>query len=413
MRQDVQGDIYQVEKRNVRKGCGKSGMCTVLGCTRLSTVDWLSLLDIEDPEPFDCHEVSFKNGATKGFFRNARKLDIYTGQWVVVDTGNGRDVGLVTLSGELARLQMKKKGIEEEHVEHNIIRHATEQDLRRMEEARQRDKEALIKARVIIRSLGLDMSLGDVQYQADLRKATFYYTAKERVDFRELVKKLAREFRIKVEMRQIGVRQESARIGGLGSCGRELCCSTWLTEFKSVSTSAARYQNLVVNPSKLTGQCGRLKCCLNYELDTYLEALLDFPLNADVIKLKEGHARLVKMDIFKGLMYYVKEVGDTRSVITPLTKEQVRELVKLNEQGIYPADLKSDVKTKVEGQEGRPKTDLDSLSTEFVLELDEIEKETRSQTSKKSSGKKQTSGQEQKKKRRRRRKPPHNKTRKK
>jgi hypothetical protein len=192
----------------------------------------------------------------------------------------------------------------------------------------------MIRARVIARNLGLDMKLGDVEYQGDMRKATFYYTAEGRVDFRELVREYAREFRVKIEMRQIGARQESARIGGIGSCGRELCCSTWLTDFKSVTTSAARYQNLSINQSKLSGQCGRLKCCLNYELDTYMEAMEDFPEQADYLQGLTGKASLIKIDIFKGLMFYSIEVERGRPRVIALAKEQVREAIKANKEGV-------------------------------------------------------------------------------
>ena len=243
----------------------------------MNTFDWLSVMDVEDPEPFDIVEVSFKNGARKSFYKNPESLDIITGDNVVVETGTGYDIGRITLSGDLVRLQMKKKNVDEDAVLHAVLRRANDRDMERLEEARSMEKHTMIRSRVIARTLGLEMKIGDVEYQGDKRKATFFYTADGRVDFRELIRHYAKEFRVKIEMRQIGARQESARIGGLGSCGRELCCSTWLTDFKSVSTAAARYQNLAINQAKLSGQCGRLKCCLNYELDTYLDALEHFP----------------------------------------------------------------------------------------------------------------------------------------
>jgi cell fate regulator YaaT (PSP1 superfamily) len=270
------------------KGCRSNGGCGSGGCNRLNTYDWLSDMEIMDAEPYDIVEVSFKNGARKGFFHNHEYIKCMTGDDVVVETGNGYDIGRICLSGELVRLQMKKKGIKESKVLHNIIRKANERDMERLQEAREMDRPTMIRARAIARTLGLDMKVGDVEYQGDKRKATFYYTADGRVDFRELIRHYAREFRVKIEMRQIGARQESARIGGLGSCGRELCCSTWLTDFKSVTTAAARYQNLAINQSKLSGQCGRLKCCLNYELDTYLDALESFPKNGEKLQTERG-----------------------------------------------------------------------------------------------------------------------------
>lgn len=220
-------------------------------------------------------------------------------------------------------------------------RRASQKDVDRMDEARNLEKPTLVRARVIARTLGLDMKVGDVQYQADLKKATFYYTADGRVDFRELVRNYAKEFRIKVEMRQIGARQESARIGGMGPCGRELCCSTWLSDFKSVSTVAARYQNLAINQAKLSGQCGRLKCCLNYELDTYLEALEDFPTTADEIRTKKGKGTLIKLDIFKGIMYYAVEEEVGRSRVVPLDVQTVWQILEMQEKGNLAEDLSS------------------------------------------------------------------------
>src|SRR6185503_322562 len=201
--------------------------------------------------------------------------------------------------------QMKKKRTKEQTVTNPVIRMANDRDIERLNEYRQLEKTAMVRARAISYTLGLDMKVTDVEYRGDGRKATFYYTAEGRVDFRELVRLYAKEFQVKVEMRQIGARQEAGRIGGIGSCGRELCCSTWLTDFKSVNTHAARYQNLSINQAKLSGQCGRLKCCLNYELDTYMEALQGFPDNCDVMQVAKGNAFLVKKDIFKNLMWYV------------------------------------------------------------------------------------------------------------
>lgn len=302
----------------------------------MNTYDWFSVWQVTDSEPFDIVEVSFKNGANKDFFRNRQPYQWSTGDFITVDTGNGYDVGQISLSGEMVRLQMKKKKVKEDQVIHDVIRLASARDLERMRSARKREKEVLIRSRAIIASFGLEMKLGDVEFQADLRKATFYYTADGRVDFRELVRALAREFNIKVEMRQIGSRQESARIGGIGSCGRELCCSTWLSDFKSVPTSAARYQNLAINQVKLSGQCGRLKCCLNYELDTYIDALKTFPMKVSVIKTRSSQANFIKADIFKDVMYYSQRSEHGRVMIIAIDKDRVREIAEMNKKGEYP-----------------------------------------------------------------------------
>ena len=320
-------------------GCGSNGHCSTGGCNKLNTFDWLAAMDIEDPSGSDLVEVSFKNGARKDFFVNPSHTRTGTGDFVVVDTGSGYDVGKISLSGDLVSMQMKKKRAREDKVYLEVLRKANESDLDKLARARDMEMPALVKSRAIANTLGLEMKIGDVEYQADQRKATFYYTADGRVDFRELVRAYAREFKIKIEMRQIGARQESQRIGGLGSCGRELCCSTWLTDFKSVSTSAARYQNLAINQAKLSGQCGRLKCCLNYELDTYIDALKNFPKKADKLKTKLGRAVLVKRDIFKGLMFYSYETDRGRGVLTALEVERVKEVLALNKKDEFPDDL--------------------------------------------------------------------------
>ena len=307
----------------------------------MNTYDWISVLEIDDPLPFPWVEVSFKNGSHKEFFRKDSHHEIETGDWVVTETASGYDVGKVTLSGELVRLQMKKKNIAEDRVIYKIIRPASDRDIEHMHQARNMEKLALVKGRVIARSLGLDMKLGDIEYQADLRKATFFYTADRRIDFRELVKLYAREFRVKIEMRQIGARQETARIGGIGSCGRELCCSTWLSDFKTVVTSAARYQNLAINQAKLSGQCGRLKCCLNYELDVYMESLDRFPMDIESIRTSLGTANLLKTDIFRGIMYYeLESTGKNKEAqVFGLRPEQVREIRYKNDRGEIPRDF--------------------------------------------------------------------------
>lgn len=349
------------------EGCGNKGHCASGGCNKMNSYDWISTLDINDPEIYKFVEVSFKNGARKDFFKCKDNIyNYHTGDMVVVECSPGYDVGQITLMGELVRLQMKKKNVTEGRVANKIARKANERDLEKLKEARSLEKQSLVQSRAIARSLGLEMKVGDIEYQGDLKKATFFYTANGRVDFRELVREYAKAFRIKVEMRQIGSRQESARIGGLGSCGRELCCSTWLSDFKSVNTSAARYQNISINQTKLSGQCGRLKCCLNYELDTYLDALKDFPKKADTLRTKKGKANLVKKDIFKGLMYYVYDDIALRGAFHPLDKDKVKEILAMNAKGEKPEDLLSFYK-KIEPT--KEEKEIDFADVNGVLEL--------------------------------------------
>jgi len=312
-------------------GCKNNGHCTSGGCSKLEVHDWLHDISADIFTKYNIYEVSFKSGARKAFYRNDKRFDVYTGDYVIVDAAQGYDLGQVTLSGELVRLQMKRKRIKENDENlPTILRIAKDNELSLMEQARAKEKQTMLKARVLARNLGLDMKLGDVQYQADGKKATFYYTADGRVDFRELIKVLASEFKVKIEMRQIGARQEAGIVGGIGSCGRELCCSTWLTSFKSVNTTAARYQNLSINQTKLSGQCGRLKCCLNYELDTYLDALRFFPEKADFLQLESGDAKLMKTDILKGMMYYTMKGSGT---FYPITIENVKMVLDMNANG--------------------------------------------------------------------------------
>ncbi|HMO39297.1 MAG TPA: regulatory iron-sulfur-containing complex subunit RicT [Saprospiraceae bacterium] len=349
-----------VSKNGKPGGC--SGGCASGGCNRLNTYDWLTDMEIEDAEPFDIVEISFKNGSRKAFYRKHEYLPTVTGDWVAVETGTGYDLGVISLSGDLVRLQMKKKRVNEDAVLYSILRKANERDLERLQEARDMERETMIRARAITRTLGLDMKIGDVEYQGDGRKATFYYTADGRVDFRELIRHFAREFRVKIEMRQIGARQESARIGGIGSCGRELCCSTWLTDFKSVSTAAARYQNLAINQAKLSGQCGRLKCCLNYELDTYLDALDHFPERAEKLFTQSGTAVLIKTDIFKGLMFYAFDHEHGRGKIYTLNLEQVKAIKTLNDQSEKPFNLGDGLPVQ------KPEMDADDENAEMDFE---------------------------------------------
>lgn len=368
-------------------GCENNGHCTSGRCNKLNTYDWLSQLDIHDSNDFGMVEISFKNGARKDFFKNELGGRAITGDMVVVDTGNGYDVGRISLSGDLVRLQMKKKKVSDSKVFTNVIRVANGRDLEKLQEARATEKASLVRARVIARTLGLDMKIGDVEFQGDKRKATFYYTADGRVDFRELVKQYAKEFRIKIEMRQIGSRQESARIGGIGSCGRELCCSTWLSDFKTVSTSAARYQYIGINQSKLSGQCGRLKCCLNYELDTYMDALESFPKKADNLKSKFGKAHMIKIDIFKGLMYYGTSVNGKRGPVVTLDKEQVKKIQEMNKNGEFPEDFMSMqyVQESKDAEEDKGYADVTG-----AVELPDVKKRRSSRNKKKRGGKPQS-----------------------
>lgn len=319
-------------------GCNSNGGCATGGCNRHNTYDWITAQGISDARPFDMVEVSFKNGSRKEFYKNPPFTRATTGDWVIVESQSGGfDVGKVSLSGELVRLQMKRKRVRSDARLSSVVRKAHERDLERLDEVRQDEKKVLIQARAIARTLDLDMKIGDVEFQGDGRKCTFYYTADGRVDFRELIRHYARDFKVKIEMRQIGARQESARIGGLGNCGRELCCSTWLTEFKSVNTAAARYQNLAINQTKLSGMCGRLKCCLNYELDTYIDALEDFPDRAERLKTGAGLAILIKTDVFKRLMYYT--YADDRSKFLAVHVDQIWEALDMLKSGKVPGSL--------------------------------------------------------------------------
>ena len=318
------------DKGSAPAGCRSNGHCATGGCNKLNTYDWLKHLPVPAEQKFHVHEISFKNGIRKGFFYNKNRLDIMTGDLVCVETESGYDVGRISLSGELVKLQMKKRKVDQNTQFAPILRKASDNELQKMMEGRAMEGATMLKARKIARELKLEMKIGEVEYQGDRRKATFYYIADDRVDFRELIKIYAREFHVKIEMRQIGARQEAGKIGGVGSCGRELCCATWLQDFKSVGTGAARYQNLSINQSKLSGQCGRLKCCLNYELDTYMDALQEFPKDADVLYTLTGDAHLVKTDIFKKLMVYEFSDGGRQY---PLTLAKVHEIRDMNKRG--------------------------------------------------------------------------------
>lgn len=322
----------------------------------MNAYDWLVNLPIADVDDA-CRviEVSFNNGSRKDFFRNNSLQYFEKGEVISVEGVSGFDVGEVSLTGEVVRLQLKKKGVDEFNPEmKKVLRRATDRDLEIWNQNKAREKDALTRSRAIARQLNLNMKMSEVEIQADGKKATFFYIADDRVDFRELIKIYASEFKLKVEMRQIGSRQEAGKVGGIGSCGRELCCATWLSDFKSVNTTAARYQNLSINQTKLSGQCGRLKCCLNYELDTYLDALQGFPENADMLQVARGTATLIKKDIFKNLMWYV--LPDSTKQY-PLTIERVKKIRSLNQQNIIPEELEA-----VEVTSSKPK----EVEPEFV-----------------------------------------------
>ena len=343
------------------KGCRNNGNCSSGGCNKLNSFDWLVDMDLPIDERFDIVEVRFKNGK-KDFFKNVNKFAFNNGDAVIVDVPNGHHLGHISMQGELVRLQMMKKKVQNDDEIRSVYRLANERDIQKYQEVQTKELPVLHRTREIISELQLSMKLTDVEYQADGTKATFYYSANDRVDFRELIKKLASEFKIRVEMRQISLRQEASRLGGIGSCGRELCCSTWLTEFKSVTTTAARYQNLSLNPGKLSGQCGRLKCCLNYELDTYMEALKDIPTLKKPILTSKGEARLQKTDIFKKIMWFGYE-GENSWISIPATR--VVEIMKLNEEGKRPATLKEDdIEIKDEASEAL-NSDLERLDKKF------------------------------------------------
>lgn len=334
--------------------------------------DWLANLPFSDPES-SCRiiEVSFNNGSRKDFFKNNTLHFYEKGDMIAVEGISGFDVGMVNMTGELVRLQMKKRNVDERSPDiKKVLRRAGEADLAKMKETKAREAQVLIRSRAMARQLNLEMKMAEVEIQADGRKATFFYIADDRVDFRELIKLYAAEFKVKVEMRQIGARQEAGKVGGIGSCGRELCCSSWLTDFKSVNTNAARYQNLSINQTKLSGQCGRLKCCLNYELDTYMDALQFFPEDADMLEMERSRAFLVKKDIFKNLMWYTMPDSNKQY---PLTIERVKKIKELNRQGVRPADLEP-----VEVVTSKPK-DIEPVYADVVgqISLKSLEKTSR------------------------------------
>lgn len=342
------------------RGCKNNGTCGSDSCNKLTVFDWLANMSIpQGEEPFLGVEVRFKNGR-KQYYKNTENIALQIGDIVATQAQSGHDIGMVTLTGELVRIQMKRKKVDinnEEEVQ-KIYRKANQKDIDVWSTARDKEEAMKVKARQYAIDLKLQMKISDIEYQGDASKATFYYTAEERVDFRELIKVFAREFRTRIEMKQVGFRQEASRLGGVGSCGRELCCSTWLTDFRSVSTSAARYQQLSLNPLKLAGQCGKLKCCLNYELDAYMDALKNFPKSEIKLQTEKGTAICQKTDIFKGHMWYAYE-GEWMNW-HKLTAAQANEIIEKNSKNIkvpnledYASELLEDTKNEFENVVGQ------------------------------------------------------------
>lgn len=308
-------------------GCGNKGSCGSGGCNKLNVFDWLSGMQDASPNRFQWVEVRFKN-TRKEFFRNPDNVPVAAGDAVAVEASPGHDIGVVSLTGELVRVQMRKAGASVNEAGRKLFRKARPNDIERWKESMGLEKDAMMLCRKYAVDLNLDMKISDVEYQGDGMKATFYYIADARVDFRELIKLLARDLKVRIEMRQIGSRQEAGRVGGIGACGRELCCSSWLTDFRSVTTTAARYQQLSINPQKLAGQCGKLKCCLNYELESYMDALKEFPRNNVILRTMEGNGFHVKTDIFKRIMFFAYE--ESPHVFHALPLKRVKEIMEVN-----------------------------------------------------------------------------------
>lgn len=333
------------------KGCKNNGACGVdSGCGKLPVFDWLSNMRLPNGQfAFNCVEVRFKNDR-KQYYKNTNNLSLSMGDIVAVEAQSGHDIGVVTLTGELVRIQMKKKNLTENSEEiRKIYRKANEKDIETWQSFREKEQETKMRARRIAVNLGLEMKITDVEYQGDGIKAIFYYTAEGRVDFRELIKQYASNFGVRIEMKQIGYRQEAAKVGGIGSCGRELCCSTWLTDFRSVNTAAARYQQLSINPQKLAGQCGKLKCCLNYELDSYLDALDEFPSMESTFETEKGTAGCMKIDVFKKEMWFTYLNGGISW--HKFTVEQAKDFISVSKKGGKTAaleDLANEVSVETE-----------------------------------------------------------------
>lgn len=350
----------------IPKGCKSNGDCNSGNCGKMTVFDWLANMTLPSgQEKFDIFEVRFKNGR-KSFFKNTSSLPLYIGDVVAVESSPGHDVGVISLAGELVKVQMRRKSTENGEVL-KIYRKATQRDMDIWTESRNKELDVQKKSRLIIDRLGLKMKLSDVEYQGDGTKAIFYYTSDDRVDFRQLIRELAGSFNLRVEMKQVGLRQEAARLGGIGSCGRELCCSTWLTDFRSVSTSAARYQQLSLNPLKLAGQCGKLKCCLNYELDSYLDVLRDFPDTNIALQTEKGKAVFQKMDIFQRLLWYA--YLDNPIQWYKLTVDQTNAIIEQNKKKVLPANLE-DLSSELDQDTSETISFMDSMKQDSITRFD-------------------------------------------
>ena len=360
----------------------------------MNVFDWLGGMPLSDiAKPFPIMEVSFKLGSRKEFFRNGGAATFTKGDWITVEGTSGYDVGQVSLQGELVKLQMKKHNVVDGPDIKRVLHRSTDGEIESHNTQKEREQEVMVRSRAMARSMNLDMKIAEVELQADGKKGTFYYTADGRVDFRELIKRYATDFHMRVEMRQIGARQESGKVGGIGSCGRELCCSTWLTDFKSVNTAAARYQNLSINQTKLSGQCGRLKCCLNYELDTYMDALRQFPTDAEHLETVAARATLQKRDIFRGLMWY-SFPGSNKQY--PVSIERVLEVKALNQEGQKPEELGS-IEVSLERRPGSrhlgAEVDQGFVNDVGQISLKALERNAKNRKRKgQSEGKKKTEG---------------------
>ncbi len=373
-------------KNGVPKGCKSNGNCATGTCgsnNKLAVFDWLSNMTLPSGEaPFNIFEVRFKNGR-KHFYKNNNKITVSMGDIVAVEGSPGHDIGVVSLAGELVKVQMRKRNVTaDSELVKKIYRKASQKDIDIWQEARGKELETQRRGREIISRLGLKMKLSDVEYQGDGNKATFYYTADDRVDFRQLIRDLASAFSIRVEMKQVGMRQEAARLGGIGSCGRELCCSTWLTDFRKVNTAAAKYQQLSLNPLKLAGQCGKLKCCLNYELDSYLDALKEFPKQDTVLKTEKGEAIFIKMDIFKKLLWYTYK--EERFKWYKLSLDQVHEILELNQENEMAPPLE-EFESEIEEE---TKVDFENVvGQDSLTRFDEPKRRRRNRKSKRNRNK--------------------------
>ncbi|WP_297333835.1 regulatory iron-sulfur-containing complex subunit RicT [Flavobacterium sp.] len=355
-------------KDGTPRGCKNNGTCGTDSCNKLSVFDWLSNMSLPGGQaPFDCVEVRFKNGR-KEFYRNTENLTLSIGDIVATEASPGHDIGIISLTGELVKIQMKKKGVNSEGEVPKLYRKASQKDIDVWREAREREEPMKVTARELAIRLNLEMKISDIEFQGDASKATFYYTANDRVDFRQLIKDYAREFGIRIEMKQVGFRQEASRLGGVGSCGRELCCSTWLTDFRSVNTSAARYQQLSLNPQKLAGQCGKLKCCLNYELDTYLDAIKGLPDLDTKLYTEKGDAYCQKVDIFKGHMWFAY-ANDTAHWHM-ISADQVKEIIELNKNRQKVASLEDFVLEVASSEEEVEKNFQNAVGQDSLTRFD-------------------------------------------